>query len=245
MRLSMCKVLMTLAACLYCNLTSAQDSAMQTSNPVMPASTPVCMSSDSAKTSNDSVVHATRYDKRIHRYRKGWSSLIPTQHILQFCGNMGLFSIGVGWNYGKHRQWETQLLLGFVPKYESEYAKITLTLKQNYIPWSVNLNHGWSVEPLQCGLYVNTVFGHDFWVKQPVKYDGGYYPFSTRIRPNIFVGERITKKIPHNRRKYIKSMSFFYELSANDISIMKFGYNGRAGFWDVFGLSLGVKAQLL
>lgn len=39
-------------------------------------------------------------------------------------------------------------------------------------------------------------------------------------------------------------MSFFYELSTNDISIMKFGYNGRAGFWDVFGLSLGVKAQL-
>ena len=27
--------------------------------------------------------------------------------------------------------------------------------------------------------------------------------------------------------------------------IMKFGNNGRAKFWDVFGLSLGLKAQLL
>ena len=34
----------------------------------------------------------SRYDKRIHYYRKGWASLIPTQHVLQFCGNMGLVS---------------------------------------------------------------------------------------------------------------------------------------------------------
>ena len=45
--------------------------------------------------------------------------------------------------------------------------------------------------------------------------------------------------------KYVKSVSFFYELSANDIGIMKFGYNWKAGFWDVFGLSLGFKTQLL
>ena len=51
--------------------------------------------------------------------------------------------------------------------------------------------------------------------------------------------------MPHSRRKYIKSLSFFYELSANEIGVMKFGYNGRAKFWDVFGLSLGLKAQLL
>ena len=38
----------------------------------------------------------TRYDKRIHHYRQNWESLIPTQLILQTCGNMGLFSVGVG-----------------------------------------------------------------------------------------------------------------------------------------------------
>ena len=69
----------------------------------------------------------SRYDKRIHYYRKGWASLIPTQHVLQFCGNMGLVSVGIGWDYGKRRQWETHLLVGFVPKYESDYAKMTFT----------------------------------------------------------------------------------------------------------------------
>ena len=43
----------------------------------------------------------TRYDKRIHHYSKNWESLIPTQLLLQTCGHMGLFSFGVGWDYGK------------------------------------------------------------------------------------------------------------------------------------------------
>ena len=64
--------------------------------------------------------------------------------------------------------------------------------------------------------YTHLVFGHDFWTKQPTKYESGYYPFSTRVRPNISLGERFKYDIPHNKRKRIKSITFFYE----------FGYNG-------------------
>ena len=31
-----------------------------------------------------------------------------------------------------------------------------------YLPWSIDLKRGWSVEPLQASLYVNTVYGHEF-----------------------------------------------------------------------------------
>ena len=199
---------------------------------------------DTTLVARDTVVKHSRYDNRIHRYRRYWGALIPTQTVLQTCGNMGLFSFGVGWDYGKHRQWETQLLFGYIPKYDSNNAKMTMTLKQNYIPWSVTMGHGWAFEPLECGLYFNTVFGSDFWTKQPSKYGSGYYPFSTRIRPNIFVGERFTVDVPANRRKFVKSVTFFYELSTNDIYFMRFYRNGSAGFWDVFGLSLGIKTQL-
>ncbi len=192
----------------------------------------------------DSVEVPTGYDKRIHRYRTNWEALVPTQMVLQTCGNMGLFSVGVGWDYGKKRQWETELLIGVIPKYDSRSVKMTMTLKENYIPWSIYLKKGWSFEPLECGLYLNTVFGHDFWTKQPTKYESGYYPFSTRIRPNIFFGERFSMEIPKNRRKFVKSFSFFYEIGTNDIYFMRFYRNGSAGFWDVFGLSLGIKAQL-
>lgn len=190
------------------------------------------------------VPSPTRYDKRVHRYRHNWGALLPTQSVLQTFGNMGLFSIGMGWDYGKCGQWETQLLFGLIPKFDSSNAKVTMTLKENYIPWSVSLDRGWAFEPLECGLYFTTVFGKDFWTKQPSKYGSGYYSFSTRIRPNIFLGERFTKEIPANKRKFVKSVTFFYELSTCDVYFMRFYRNGSAGFWDIFGLSLGVKSQI-
>lgn len=187
----------------------------------------------------------TRYDRRILRYRRHWDVLMPTQSVIQTCGNMGIISVGIGWDYGKRRQWETHLLFGIIPKYDSDAVKCTITLKENFIPWRKDWGKGWEFEPLECTLYLNTVMGHDFWTKQPTKYESGYYPFSTRVRPNVGFGERFNYHIPNSRRKRVKSITMFYELSTNDIYFMRFYRNGNANFWDVFGLSLGAKLQIL
>ena len=86
--------------------------------------------------------HPTKYDKRVHRYRCHWEKLIPTHTKIQFAGNMGLLSFGTGWDYGKKNQWETDIFLGFIPKYQSKRTKITMTLKQNYMPWSTCAKNG-------------------------------------------------------------------------------------------------------
>ena len=212
--------------------------------PALIASAPLSAAATSDIEETDTSRVASKYDKRVDRFRKDWGRLIPTQLVVQTCGNMGIVSLGIGWDYGKRRQWETHLMVGFIPKYSSSSVKVTMTLKENYIPWSISLKKGISFEPLQCGLYLNTVFGHDFWTKQPTKYESGYYPFSTRIRPNIFLGERWSVEIPENKRKFIKSFSFFYELATNDIYFMRFYRNKSTEFWDMFGLSFGLKAQI-
>ena len=76
----------------------------------------------------------TRYDRRILRYRRHWDVLMPTQSVIQTCGNMGIISVGIGWDYGKRHQWETHLLFGIIPKYDSDAVKCTITLKENFIP---------------------------------------------------------------------------------------------------------------
>ncbi len=185
-------------------------------------------------------------DRRIHRYRKYWGALIPTQFVAQNAGNMGLFSMGIGWDYGHHRQWETHLLIGFIPKYKSSRNKVTFTLKENYIPWSIYLNKGWSFEPLECGLYFNIVYGHEFWKSQPDRYPDKYYNFlSTKFRINIFCGERITKVIPENKRKFIKSITGFYEISTCDLYIRAMYTDQAIKLFDILGLSLGIKLQIL
>ena len=187
----------------------------------------------------------TRYDRRVHRYRLRWQSLIPTQSVIQYAGNMGLLSFGVGWDYGRRKQWETHLLLGFLPRYGSSRAKTTMTLKENFIPWSLYLGRGWAVEPLSVGLYLNTVFGPEFWSRQPARYPDSYYPFlSTKVRVNVFVGQRLELTLPHNRRKFVKGITAFYELSTCDLYLRALVQDSHVCLTDIFGLSLGLKFQV-
>ena len=119
--------------------------------------------SASSEGSAESDIRLSRYDRRVHRYRKRWQNLIPTHTKVQFAGNMGLLSLGTGWDYGKHDQWETDIFLGILPKYDSRCTKLTFTVKQNYIPWNLDLGRRFFLDPLTCGMYLNTVFGEDFW----------------------------------------------------------------------------------
>ena len=147
---------------------------------------------------------------------------------------MGLLSFGTGWDYGKRNQWETDLLLGFIPKYSSKKAKVTMTLKQNYMPWSINLGKGFS-----------TVFGNQFWVNEPERYPKGYYGFSSKVRIHVFMGQRLTYDIDPNRRFLAKSVTFFYEISTCDLYLISGVTNSYLRPRDYLSLSFGLKFQWL
>jgi len=204
----------------------------------------------SASAKADSIfveqLQPSRYDRHIHRYRKQWAALIPTQFVVQNAGNMGALSAGIGWDYGRRKQWETHLLFGFIPRHQTSRAKMTMTVKENFIPWSMNLKRGWSIEPLSASLYMNTVFGHEFWKSQPHRYPDSYYDFmSTKFRLNIALGQRITWQIPDEKRKGSKSITFFYEVSSCDLYIRTKFIDHSIPLKDVIGLSLGIKFQTL
>lgn len=199
----------------------------------------------------------SRYDRRIHRYRKHWAALIPMQLVIQNAGNMGAISAGIGWNYGKRKQWETDLLFGYIPKHQSSRGKLTTTLKENYIPWSINLanifpnatdkiTHQMSIEPLTASIYLNTVYGHEFWKSQPGRYPDKYYEFmSTKFRLNIALGQRVTFQIPKSKRWRSKSISLFYEISTCDLYIRAKFQDGSIPLKDMLGMSIGIKFHTL
>lgn len=185
----------------------------------------------------------TRYERNTLRRVQRWNKLIPSYSKLQFAGGMGLVSVGTGWEYGKNRQWETDLLLGLIPKHSSKRAKVTLTLKQNFTPWRVPLRGRFSLEPLSTGLYLNTVFGGEFWMKNPDRYPQGYYWFSTRMRIHIFVGQRIRFDIPEGRRWFLSAITAFYELSTCDLYVIQAVRNSYMKADDVLRLSFGLKCS--
>lgn len=188
----------------------------------------------------------SRYDRRVHRYRKHWEALIPTHTKLQFAGNMGLLSFGTGWDYGKRNQWETDVFFGILPKYDSKRTKLTFTVKQNYMPWSMQIGQSrFSVEPLACGIYLNTVFGDEFWVNEPDRYPQGYYGFSSKVRFHVFLGQRLTYGIGPQQHLIAKAVTFFYEISTCDLYVVSAFTNKYLKPKDYLSLSFGVKLQLL
>ena len=128
----------------------------------------------------------TRYEKMMARRMEGWKRLIPDHYKIQFAGSIGAASIGTGWTYGKKQQWETDVMLGFLPKFESEHHKAVFTLKQSYLPWRLRVKgSAWVIQPLSCSLFLSSVLSDKFWTHEPDRYPKGYYGFSTRIRANL------------------------------------------------------------
>lgn len=191
----------------------------------------------------------SKYEQRMLRKQKAWASLVPTHFVIQNAGNMGVVSMGLGWSYGKRHQWETDLMFGYIPKHQSTRGKLTSTLKGNYIPWHLNINSKadlnktckWSFEPLTVSLYINTVYGHEFWKSQPGRYPDKYYEFmSTKFRLNLALGQRITFDIPKRKRLMHNRITLFYEVGTCDLYVRSM-FQSSIPLKDVLGLSIGLK----
>lgn len=180
---------------------------------------------------------------KIKELKKATFSLVPSSYLVQYAGSVGLFSAGAGWDYGRQKQWSTDFMLGYVPKYDTDRAKLTLTLHQTYTPFKVQLHKQISYHPLRAGAYLNTTLGKQFWYKEPDKYPNSYYRFSTRLRINIFVGQDFTYKIKSNS-SYFEGIKFYYDLHTSDLYLISGVQNKYLKFDDYIGLALGVKLQI-
>ena len=185
----------------------------------------------------------TAYMRRVSNYNRAWHALIPKGSRIQYAGNMGAFSVGPIWQYGRNHQWETALQLGLIPRHGNGRAIVALTLKEDFVPWSVNLGRRFSFQPLATGLYLTTVFDSRFWTAQPGRYPKGYYWFATRVRTNVYLGQRISLDIPESRRFLAKRVSVFYEVSASDYSVIERIGNSSLKPSQYLSLSFGLQFE--
>lgn len=185
------------------------------------------------------------YQERAKGYRSVWNKLIPSYTKIQYAGSMGFLSFGLGWDYGKRNQWETDFFLGFLPKFSTGKVKVTMALRQNYIPWNVKIGKSnFSFEPLSGGVYLTMIFGKQYWLMHADQYPDGYYRFSTKLRFNAFLGERFTYTLPADKKFFIKSFTFYYEVSSNEIYIEEAVKNKHLKLSDYLKLSVGIKMQI-
>ena len=199
---------------------------------------PKKMTRDTASLANE------RYRHTLERINRFWTSLTPNQVKIQYAGDMGLVSIGPGWHYGHDRRvWATDLMFGYLPAYHTHHSKLILTLRQTYAPFRVRLGDNVNIDPLATGLYLTTIFSDQFWAKEPDKYPKKYYGFSTKIRANVFLGQRLRYEIPQMKRMQHKAVIFYYDVSTNDLYLASCATNKYISLWDILVFDVGLSFE--
>lgn len=194
-----------------------------------------------AQNNNLRSTHHKTYEERLEHAQDRWMNLIPNLFIGQYAGNIGYFSSGIGWDYGKHKRWETHLLLGFIPKYVMDEDMLTFTIRENYIPWNIGCNGIISFTPLVASFSLNTVFNNEFWFTESERYPGDYYRFSSKLRAQIGIGSRINLHFTNYNRKMTDRLSFYYDLSSYDLAIISYVPNRSLKLKDILALGIGIQ----
>lgn len=215
----------------------------------------VMAQSESLKIENDTTVvskcekelleETDRYERRLERYQQFFNSLTPDFVRVQYAGSVGLFNVGCGWGYGKSNQHETDIMFGYVPKYDKDSPFFTFTLRQTYVPWTEPLyGDVITFQPLSCGVFFNSVLDKDYWTREPDRYpDASYYRFSSKIRIHVFIGQRYTLHIPKHKRYFSSKVSAIWELSTCDLYVVSKAINKTLPLWDTLSLSFGLKFE--
>lgn len=184
-----------------------------------------------------------KYEQRLERYQSFFQSLAPDFIRLQFAGSVGLLNAGCGWEYGKRQQHETDIMFGYVPKYDKVSRFFTFTIRQTYVPWSVPLyKDKITLQPLSCGAFINSVLDSEYWTREPDRYpNANYYRFSSKIRAHIFIGQRYCWNIPRYKRYLSRQISAVWELSTCDLYIVSKVPNKALPIHEILSLSFGLK----
>lgn len=181
-----------------------------------------------------------KYKQRIDNRMRGWQRLMPRLFTLQFAGDIGMFSAGIGWHYGKSKQWETHALFGYLPPRQNYSHYWTFSLREIYNPWKIKIGEQCSVTPFSVNLSINSILHGDFWMSEPDRYPNGYYGFSSRMRFHLGFGQRLSFNIPENKRYFHSKISVYYEVSTCDLYVRQKFLNSAIPFKDIIALGVGI-----
>lgn len=139
---------------------------------------------------------------------KSW--YIPDYAKLQFAGNIGFLSLGIGYElFSKHLQ--SDILYGYVP-YSIGGATIhTISQKNTFVLYNHKRN-GYIISPI-AGFSTNFETGNNSFLILPDKYPKGYY-VTNAIHFTFFIGGKIHKTL--TKQSKIKGFDFYVELGTVD-----------------------------
>jgi hypothetical protein len=159
----------------------------------------------------------------------------PDHTKIHYAGSKGFMSASAGWNFlNKHL--ETDIYAGFLPGSSGFDHHLSLSLEESYIPGKIKINNIEFI-PIYGGVFLNYVFGHEYWTDLPEIYPEDYYWWASSFRFNLFVANRISFKLPNSQ---IDQIGINFIVNTNDLYIVSSLENETISLSDIIKLSFGI-----
>jgi hypothetical protein len=166
--------------------------------------------------------------------QKHWA--VPDYVKTQFAGNIGLISVGAGYQLFNKVVY-TELLYGFVPKSVSKTDEIHLiTIKNTFPIFRKEIGKNFSISPI-AGFATTYDIGTNSFTTLPGFYPKGYY-VPNAFHFTFFGGAMVHKDCKDS--KMIKGADFYLELGTVDTYLWYVITSEEVSISDVFSTSIGI-----
>ena len=165
---------------------------------------------------------------------KSW--YVPDYVKTQFAGNIGLFSVGVGYQLFDKVLY-SELLYGFVPEWASKADNIHLvTIKNSFPIFRINIGKNLTISPI-AGFTTTLDIGTNSFTTLPSIYPEGYY-VPTAVHFTLFGGALIHKDF--NKPKIFRGVDFYVEFGTVETYLWYALATKEVDLIDVFSADIGV-----
>jgi hypothetical protein len=183
-----------------------------------------------------SSVGNTIQDTTVTSLRKWY---VPDAAVLQFAGNMGMLAVGPSYEFAKERL-ATDLLYGFIPKFDSDETEHLLTVKGTYKPWEIKRAKDFAFTPLQVGLGLSYYFNGKYPLTWDEQFPKGYYWWPPKVRLLGFAGASVTRNFQNSD---IKKIGLYSELGTYDLIVTSWYKDENLKLWDILNISIGTRVS--
>ena len=165
---------------------------------------------------------------------KSW--YVPDYVKAQFAGNIGLVSVGAGYQLFDKVLY-TELIYGFVPKSASKADNIHLiTIKNTFPLYRKKIGENLTITPI-AGIATTLDIGTNSFTTLPSKYPEGYY-FPTAVHFTLFGGALVHKDF--KKPKIFKGVDFYLEFGTVETYLWYALATKEVNLIDVFSADIGV-----
>lgn len=116
------------------------------------------------------VAQEDRSNTDIYKSRKWYS---PDYFKLQYAGNIGFLSIGLGYNWWREKAQST-FIYGYVPEHKGNTTIHTFSIKNDFKLYSFYINDKYNVQPI-LGFSVSLEPGQNSYMRVPDRFPDDYY----------------------------------------------------------------------